>query len=130
MCIKGSSADDAGWRAIRAGQLAKMARGNFVRCNKAFMAAGVECRLPYMERSLVEGVMAMSKEECPPGKKLLKAEALEAGLPEWIVRRTKETFQGGAGTDEVAASVIGNPASFYRAEVGRAYGPSALARAA
>src|SRR5581483_10191964 len=37
MCIKGARADDEAWRAIRVAQIEKMARGNFVRCNKAFM---------------------------------------------------------------------------------------------
>lgn len=129
MCIKGSSADDAGWRAIRVQQLQKMARGNFIRCNLAFMAHGVECRLPFMERSLVESVLAMSKAECPPGKKLLKAEALQAGVPQWCIKRVKDTFQGGAGLDVAAASVLANPAAFYRAEVRNAYGESAVAKA-
>ena len=124
MCIKGASADDAGWRAIRIAQLQKMARGNFVRCNKAFMAAGVECRLPFMERNLVERVMAMNKLECPPGKKALKV-AASGIVPEWIIKRQKDTFQGGAGMDAAAARVLADPAAFYRAEIGKLYGPSA-----
>lgn len=127
MCIKGSKADDEGWRAIRAAAVAKMARGNFVRCNKAFMAGGVECRLPFIETGLVERVLAMGKAECPPGKKALKRAA--AGVaPEWIIRRQKETFQGGAGMDVAAAAAVASPASFYRAEVASAYGQSAVAR--
>jgi asparagine synthase (glutamine-hydrolysing) len=129
MCIKGSSADDAGWRAIRLGQVAKMARGNFVRCNKAFMAHGVECRLPFMHRPLVEGVLDMSKAECPPGKAALKR-AAHGIVPPWVIRRVKDTFQGGSGMAAAAASVVADPAAFYRAEVGRFYGPSALARGA
>jgi asparagine synthase (glutamine-hydrolysing) len=125
MCIAGSRADDAGWREIRRAQLAKMARGNFIRCNKAFMAYGVECRLPFMERALVERVMGLSKAECPPGKGALKAAA--AGLvPDRIVRRTKETFQGGSGMDDAAAEAVPNPKRFYRAELLTAYGPSAV----
>lgn len=124
MCIKGSSANDAGWRAIRVAQLAKMARGNFVRCNKAFMAAGVECRLPFMERSLVERVLAMGKTDCPPGKRALKAAAADI-VPSWVIRRVKDTFQGGSGMADAAAGVLADPAAFYRAEIGTAYGPSA-----
>lgn len=125
MCIKGASADDAGWREIRRAAVAKMARGNFIRCNKAFMAAGVECRLPFMERALVETVMAMGKAACPPNKKALKAAA--AGIvPEWVIRRPKDTFQGGAGMSDAAQAVLKEPARFYRAEVGFVYGPSAL----
>lgn len=126
MCIKGSKASDAEWRAIRVAQLAKMARGNFVRCNKAFMAAGVECRLPFMERALVETVLAMSKADCPPNKRALKKAA--AGIvPDWIIRRTKDTFQGGSGMDEAAARAVANPKRFYRSEILSAFGPSATA---
>jgi asparagine synthase (glutamine-hydrolysing) len=130
MCIKGSGADDAGWRDIRLEQVRKMARGNFVRCNKAFMAAGVECRLPFLERRLVETVLAMGKIDCPPGKGLLKSEAEAAGVPRSITRRQKETFQGGAGVDGLAANALGNPAAFYRAEVLTAYGASAVMQGA
>lgn len=121
MCIQGSRADDAGWRAIREHQLEKMARGNFMRCNKAFMAAGVECRLPFMHRPLVEGVMTASKAACQPGKKLLKAAAREV-LPAWIVNRPKETFQGASGMADAAARAVANPTRFYNAELAAAFG--------
>lgn len=125
MCIKGSKADDAGWRAIRVAAVEKMARGNFIRCNKAFMAAGVECRLPFIETALVETALAMTKAECPPNKKTLKAAA--AGIvPDWIIRRPKETFQGGAGMNDAAAEAIADPARFYRSVIATAYGQSAL----
>ena len=124
MCIKGSSADDVGWRAIRIQQLEKMGRGNFIRCNKAFMAHGVECRLPFMERSLVEAVINMTKAQCPPGKKALKA-AANGAVPPWIIKRPKETFQGGAGMDLAAARAVSDPAMFYKAEIARLYGKSA-----
>lgn len=125
MCIKGSKADDAEWRAIRIAAVEKMARGNFVRCNKAFMAAGVECRLPFIETALVETVLAMSKADCPPNKKALKA-AAEGYVPDWIVKRVKETFQGGAGMNDAAAAVLPDPARFYRSVITTAYGQSAL----
>lgn len=126
MCIKGSSADDTGWRAIRLQQLAKMARGNFVRCNKAFMAHGVECRLPFMHRPLVETALGLSKAQSPPGKKALKAAARDI-IPDWIIRRTKDTFQGGSGMADACARALANPAGFYRAETLRIYGPTANA---
>lgn len=124
MCIAGSRADDAGWRAIRVQQLAKMARGNFIRCNKVFMAHGVECRLPFMERALVETVLAMSKAECPPNKKALKLAAAEL-VPDWVIRRPKDTFQGGAGMISAAAAVVADPAAFYKASCRTLYGPRA-----
>lgn len=125
MRIKGWSADDATWRAIRVAQLEKMARGNFIRCNKAFMAHGVECRLPFMHRPLVERVMALSKAECPPGKRALKRAAVGI-VPDWVARRPKETFQGGAGMADAASRAVADPVQFYNAEVATLFGASAL----
>lgn len=128
MCIAASSVGDEGWRDIRIKQLAKMARGNFMRCNKAFMAAGVECRLPFMERGLVERVINLGKVDCPPGKKLLKGAALAYGaVPSWVVKRTKDTFQGASGMSTAAAAVLPDPARYYRAEFRSAFGSSVLA---
>jgi asparagine synthase (glutamine-hydrolysing) len=121
MCIAASRVGDAGWRDIRVKQLDKMARGNFVRCNKAFMAHGVECRLPFMHRPLVESVLSMGKADCPPGKKLLKGIA-SAVLPEWVGKRTKETFQGASGAAAAATRAVPNRRRFYTAELRNAYG--------
>ena len=124
MQIKGSKATDREWRAIRLQQLAKMARGNFIRCNKVFMAAGVECRLPFMERPLVETVLAMTKADCPPGKKALKQAARDL-VPPWVISRPKDTFQGGAGMIDAAASVIPDPRAYYASECRTLYGSRA-----
>lgn len=121
MCIRAALSDDSGWRLIREQQLEKMARGNFVRCNKAFMAAGVECRLPFMERELVERVVSTSKSNCPPGKRLLK-EAAKGYVPQRIISRQKETFQGASGMKSGAASCVAAPQRFYNAEVRRLFG--------
>lgn len=121
MAIQAAREGDAGWRRIRVAQLAKMARGNFVRCNKAFMAHGVECRLPFMERSLVEGVLAMGKRDCPPGKGLLKR-SLDGTVPDWIRRRTKATFQGESGVSAMASEVVSSPTRFYNATIKTAFG--------
>lgn len=123
LCIKGYRANDEEWRALRMAQLEKMSRGNFIRCNKAFMSAGVECRLPFMERRLVEGVLSTGRGACPPGKGMLK-HAARGIVPEWIIRRVKETFQGAAGMDKAAARVLANPRKFYRSEAVTAFGQS------
>ena len=123
LCIKGYRANDIEWRALRVAQLEKMSRGNFVRCNKAFMSAGVECRLPFMERSLVEGVLSTGRAACPPGKGMLK-NAAKGIVPEWVIRRVKETFQGAAGMDKAAARVLADPKKFYRSEAITAFGQS------
>jgi asparagine synthase (glutamine-hydrolysing) len=121
-----ASQPGADWRQIRLGQLDKMARGNFVRCNKAFMAAGVECRLPFMERELVERVLSMPKSECPPGKAALKR-AAHGVVPPWVIARTKDTFQGSSGMADACARVIAEPTRFYNATARRAFGGTVTA---
>jgi asparagine synthase (glutamine-hydrolysing) len=121
MCIKAAVANDPDWRNIRLAQLEKMSRGNFVRCNKVFLAYGVECRLPFMERGLVESVLSMGKRQCPPGKKLLK-DVARGLLPAEVVNRPKETFQGGSGIAEAAGRILANPTKYYNAEVRRVFG--------
>jgi len=121
MCIQGSKADDAVWRIIRLRQLEKMSRGNFIRCNKVFMAHGVECRLPFMEKDLVETVLAMGKSECPPGKKLLKQIA-KGIIPDQVIKRRKETFQGGSGISQIVSQIICYPNRFFNAECRELFG--------
>ena len=120
-CIKASSASDEQVVRLRKEALAKMARGNFVRCNKAFMAAGVECRLPFMEQSLAEAAVQLTKRESPPGKKLLK-EAARQMLPKWVIARQKDTFQGGSGASNRIASMIASPIKFYNATLKSRFG--------
>jgi asparagine synthase (glutamine-hydrolysing) len=115
-CIKASSATDSQTVALRREALAKMARGNFVRCNKAFMAAGVECRLPFMEQSLAEDAVQLGKRDSPPGKELLK-EAASRVLPRWVLSRKKDTFQGGSGASAAIAKFISHPIRFYNASL-------------
>lgn len=124
MMIRGARAGDEEWRQIRLDQVAKMSRGNFIRCNKAFMAGGVECRLPFMDRDLVEHVLSASKAECPPGKGMLK-EAARGFLPDWVIDRQKDTFQGGSGVAKVCQAVIANPTRYYNSRVLDLYGPLA-----
>lgn len=116
-----ASTDDDGWRQLRVAQVTKMGRGNFARVNKVFMAAGVEARLPYMHRPLVALTLAAGKLACPPGKGLLKT-AAQGVLPDWVIRRPKDTFQGGCGIAAAAATVISAPTRFYNAEARRIFG--------
>jgi len=115
MCIPGSKANDEEWRNIRLKHLDKMSRGNFVRCNKIFMKYHIECRLPFMDRGIVESVLNYTKSQCPPNKKLLKETANEY-LPKKIINRPKLTFQGGSGMSEAAGSLITNPTKYYNQE--------------
>ena len=120
-CIQASKVDDAGIVKLRKAQLAKMSRGNFVRCNKAFMAGGVECRLPFMHPRLVAAAVNATKAENPPGKKLLKQVA-SAYLPKWVISRQKETFQGVSGSSALAAKLICDPQRWYNAELRKLFG--------
>jgi asparagine synthase (glutamine-hydrolysing) len=120
-CIQASRETDDGVIRLRLEQLAKMSRGNFVRCNKAFMAGGVECRLPFMEQRLVESAVQLTKSESPPGKKLLKM-AAESILPKWIINRPKDTFQGASGVADEIARRIASPTKFYNSELRKRFG--------
>lgn len=120
-CIQASRETDDGVIRLRLEQLAKMSRGNFVRCNKAFMAGGVECRLPFMEQRLVESAVQLTKSESPPGKKLLKL-AAESILPKWIINRPKDTFQGASGVADEIARRIASPTKFYNSELRKRFG--------
>lgn len=120
-CIKASKETDSGVVKLREQALDKMARGNFIRCNKAFMAHGVECRLPFMEQELVESVIPLGKKESPPGKKLLK-EACRGVIPQWVISRTKDTFQGGSGASDELARRYSSPIKYYNAEIRSMFG--------
>lgn len=120
-CIQASKETDEGIVALRKEQLAKMARGNFVRCNKAFMAHGVECRLPFMEQRLVEAAVQLGKAESRPGKVLLK-EACHNLLPQWVLKRQKDTFQGGSGMADEIAKHYFSPIKFYNSELKKLFG--------
>ena len=126
LCAKGWHETDDGWRKLRRDAVARMARGNFVRTNKAFMAAGVEVRLPFLETGLAEAVLSMGKDACPVGGKRLLKESAKGILPEWARVRRKETFQKSSGMDAAAAGIIPDPARFYRSTIRSHYGRSAL----
>ena len=108
-------------RRLRQQQVAKMARGNFVRCNKAFMAHGVECRLPFMHQRLAEAAVQLDLSQSPPQKRLLK-QACRDLLPLWCINRRKDTFQGGAGVSAALAGRIASPTRYYNAEARRLFG--------
>lgn len=123
MQIQASSTDDEGYRAIKQAAVSKMARGNFSRVNKVGMRYGVECRLPFMQTDLVHMAVNATKEESPPGKKLLKEAAALAGVPARIISRPKETFQGSVGTAGAAGRLlVGNPTTTYNRLAREAFG--------
>lgn len=113
MQIKAGRASDAEYREIKQQAVEKMARGNFIRVNKVMMAYGVEARLPFMQERLVQLALTATKDQSPPGKKLLK-QAAHGLLPGALINRPKDTFQGGTGIAAAAGHLIhGNPVSAY-----------------
>ena len=120
-CIAASKQSPAAVRKLRREQLSKMARGNFIRCNKAFMAHSVECRLPFMQKELVEAAMQQSLSSSPGGKRLLK-EAAVGIVPDWVIKRKKETFQGATGSAAQAAQFFASPVKYYNAELRKRFG--------
>lgn len=108
-----ASSDEA-WTEARMQFLGKMARSDFMRVNKTLMAHGVEPRLPFLERPLVEAVLGLGIKACPPGKSLLKAAVADL-LPEEIVRRDKKTFQGAAGIPDYCEQMWGPVRKHYNA---------------
>ena len=85
------------------------------------MAAGIECRLPFMEQELVERVVQLDKAESPLSKGLLK-KAAQSILPKWVISRNKDTFQGGSGVARFMQERIANPVVFYNAELRKKFG--------
>jgi len=125
MMAAGRAKTDGDYRLVLAKAVDKMARGNFIRVNKVMMAAGVEGRLPFMEERLVSSLLSSTKASNPPGKRLLKAAALpylEDRDLGYLVKRTKDTFQGGTGIATAAAEVVDSPIRFYNAEARGLFG--------
>ncbi len=103
---------DEKWFEIRKKAVKNLEHKNFSRNNKSFMAHGVECRLPFLSRKLVEKVMAMGFEECPPEKGALKA-AVQGLIPDWVIKRPKVAFDAGTGIDKIIETLVSNPKAYY-----------------
>jgi len=120
-CIQASKKPDKVVVNLRKKLLDKMSRGNFIRCNKAFMAHGVECRLPFMDRELVEEAVNLGGSTSPLGKRLLK-QAAAGVVPDYIIRRDKETFQGASGSASKALLLCESPTRFYNSVIRQTFG--------
>lgn len=116
-----------GWHLARKETFLKQARKNFPRCNKVFMSRGIECRLPFLSPGLVElalrlpmeavrdGTVGGNPSTSPHKMKAVLARAVDGLLPPAIANRGRLAFQSGLGMREEAASVVDDPARFYRA---------------
>jgi asparagine synthase (glutamine-hydrolysing) len=128
-----------GWHPFRRSLFLGQHRKNFARCNKVFMAHGVECRLPFLNTRLVETALSLPQsavrgipeetgirwhnERC--WKRILR-EAYRGDLPDLVVRRKKLPFQDGMGKDGglqgACAAAVHDPARYYRAVLRGAFG--------
>lgn len=75
---------------------------NLQRCDRTTMAYGLEARVPFLDRDVIELVLSIPPEhkQTVPEKKLLR-EAFEGWLPADILWRGKEQFGDGSGAKDV-----------------------------
>jgi asparagine synthase (glutamine-hydrolysing) len=115
-----------GWYGFRRGLFLGQHRKNFARCNKVFMAAGVECRLPFLNTRLVETALSLPRRVVRADKRLYWKKILQEGyrdaLPAMVIDRYKTTFQDGMRLLEATASAAHDPARYYRAVLRDTYG--------
>ncbi|AIV35595.1 asparagine synthetase B family protein [Streptomyces sp. CCM_MD2014] len=118
---------EAGWYPYRRDLIAAQAVRNFPRVNKAFMSAGVEGRLPFLDPDLVTLALSMPEAtvrdaDTPTGRKAVLSAAYRDRLPASVLRRAKVAFQDGLGLKPIITSALPNPVRYYRAEHFRLYG--------
>lgn len=105
------------WHGYRKRLFLDQHRKNFARANKAFLASGVECRLPFLHPSLVEYALSLTRDAVQDGRARPKAviqRAYAGLLPESVTRRPKLAFQDGLGLKKAAARAVADPRRFYR----------------
>lgn len=107
-----------GWHGFRRKLFHDQHRKNFARCNKIFMANGVECRLPFLSTRLVETALSLDEKDVrEKGRpKAVLQRAYEGLLPRSVVDRQKMTFQDGVGLQAACARAVHDPQRFYRTE--------------
>jgi asparagine synthase (glutamine-hydrolysing) len=116
-----------GWHAYRRDLIGAQARRNFPRVNKAFMASGVEARLPFLDPDVVSLALSLPQaavwtSDSPAGRKAVLQRAYAGRLPAPVLSRPKVAFQDGLGLKSAVAAVLPDPGRFYRAEYARCYG--------
>ncbi len=109
-----------GWYEHRKNLFFNQHRKNFARCNKIFMAWGVECRLPFLNTQLVECALGLPMDAVRQGNrpKAVLERAFKSVLPEDVMRRSKLAFQDGLGLKERIREEVYDPRAFYKAEYG------------
>lgn len=112
-----------GWYDFRRDLFLGQHRKNFARCNKIFMAAGVECRLPFLNTQLAETALSLPQDVVrgsgPKAWKRVLTEAYRGRLPDSVIDRAKMTFQEGMGAkgglQGACAEAVSDPARYYKA---------------
>lgn len=115
----------ADWHRYRRDLIAAQARKNFPRVNKAFMAHGVEARLPFLDPDVVDLALSLPRNAVQDGRSRPKAvlqRAYAGRLPDAVTTRPKVAFQDGMGLKVAIAATLPDPARYYRAEHHRLYG--------
>jgi asparagine synthase (glutamine-hydrolysing) len=83
---------------------------NLQRCDRVTMAHGLEARVPFLDRDVVNLAARMPVEWLLPGQhgeeKALLREAFTGWLPEDLLWRPKEQFGDGSGTADVMAGRV------------------------
>lgn len=105
-----------GWHEYRRDLFVGQHRKNFARCNKVFMAHGVECRLPFLSTPLVELALALPRAAVQDGARRPKAviqDAYAGRLPDLVVRRSKLAFQDGLGLKRAISDAREDPKALY-----------------
>lgn len=113
-----------GWHAYRKKAILAQARKNFARCNKVFMRSGVECRLPFVDRNVVEFGLSLPEAVVNDGsrKKAVLRDAFAGILPEEVVCAPKVAFQDGMGLKQAIGLTIPNRRGFYGRSYARIFG--------
>jgi asparagine synthase (glutamine-hydrolysing) len=113
------------WHTYRRDLILAQAHRNFPRVNKAFLAHGVEARLPFLDPDVVDLALSLPRDAVQDGSTRPKAvlqRAYTGRLPTQITTRPKVAFQDGLGLKTAVTRVLPNPGRYYRAEHHRMYG--------
>lgn len=92
------------WGQYRKGLILDQSRKNFSRCNKVFMRYGVECRLPFVDRDVVEFGLSLPQDlvkgENGKEEKQILRDAMRGFIPDEVCDARKLAFQNGLGLSD------------------------------
>lgn len=105
------------WLAARKAGIIGQHRKNFPRCNKIFLSAGVECRLPFLDRHLIAAGLTLPY-RIVASRSHRKAVLIEAmrtlGADPALFQRERLAFQIGLGLRDRIREEIDAPGVWYR----------------